>query len=48
MFRNILQNPGCQFLLNILGWRRPFGHEGKLEVSDNLVDNFMIFYESDD
>ena len=27
---------------------RPFSHEGEFEVSDNLVDNFMIFYESDD
>jgi len=27
---------------------RPFGHEGEFEVSDNLVDNFMIFYERDD
>ena len=36
-----------EFLLDTLR-RRSFGHEGELEVSDNLVDNFMIFYESDD
>jgi len=27
---------------------RPFSHEGEFEVSDNLVDNFVIFYERDD
>jgi len=37
-----------EFLLDNLRRRRPFSHEGKFEVSDNFVDNFMIFYESDD
>jgi len=41
---------GChqEFLLDTLRRRRPFSHEGKFEVIDNFVDNFMIFYESDD
>jgi len=30
-----------------MGWGRPFSHEGEFKVSDNLVDNFMIFYERD-
>jgi hypothetical protein len=25
--------------------RRPFSHEDEFEMSDNPVDNFMIFYE---
>jgi hypothetical protein len=33
-----------EFLLdNMRG--RPFSHEDEFKVSDNLVDNFMIFYE---
>jgi len=41
---------GChqEFLLDNLRRGRPFSHEGEFEVSDNLVDNFMIFYEGDD
>jgi hypothetical protein len=27
---------------------RPVSHEGEFEVSDNFVENFMIFYERDD
>ena len=40
---------GChqQLLLDDLRGRRPFGHEDKLEVSDNLVDNFVIFDKGD-
>jgi len=34
--------------LDTLRRGRPFGHEGELEVSDNLVDNIMVFYERDD
>jgi hypothetical protein len=37
-----------EFLLDIKRQRWPFGHEGELEVSDNLIDNFMIFNERDD
>jgi hypothetical protein len=36
-----------EFLLDNLRWRRPLSHEGEFEVIDNFVDNFMIFYESD-
>ncbi len=40
---------GChqELLQDNLRRRRPFGHEGKLEVSDNLVDNFVIFDKGD-
>jgi len=37
-----------EFVLEDLRRGRPFSHEGEFEVSDNLVDDFMIFYESDD
>ncbi len=37
-----------EFLSDTLrrGW--PFGHEAKLEVGDNPIDDFMVFYERDD
>jgi len=40
---------GChqEFLPDNLRRGRPFGHEGQFKVIDNLVDNFMIFYERD-
>ena len=40
---------GCnqEFLLDNLRRGRPFGHEDKLEVSDDLVDDFMIFDKGD-
>ena len=37
-----------EFLLENMRRRRPFGHKGKFKVINNFVDNFMIFYESDD
>jgi len=41
---------GChqKFLLDTVRRGRPFSHKGEFEVSDNLVDNFMVFYERDD
>jgi hypothetical protein len=41
---------GChqEFLLDNLRRGRPFSHESEFEVSDNLVDNFIMFYERDD
>jgi hypothetical protein len=37
-----------QFLLGNLRRERAFSHESEFEVADNLVDNSLVFYESDD
>jgi hypothetical protein len=37
-----------KFLLDSLRGRRAPGCEDELEVANDLVDNFMICYESDD
>ena len=40
---------GChpEFLLDDLRGRRPFGMESELEVSDDLIDDFMILDKGD-
>ena len=42
-----LRSCHLEFLLDDLRGRRPFGMESELEVSDDLIDDFMILDKGD-